>query len=203
MLQFVGKLKPRIKSESDACEALRQLKEMTFVADQVAARLKAERKALEDSIADDLALVQKTANEDLAIEVSGKPSTIPEYKAALNDELVRWARGDMSVATYTCPHGTVAVRSIPSRVDAPGVDQKDREKNRPSVVARMWESVKAGASEWLAKAGLSPFIRLKPELDMDAINKAREAGTLKREQIEEFGLTIVPAGQSVSVKLAE
>lgn len=200
MLEF-SKL-ARIKSPADATEALRQLREMQEQEQLVSVQFAENEKKVMASMKDCLDKLSTQRDERLAVSAGGKPTDIATYRNALTTELERWAKEDYSDSTLKTEFGTVAIRKVPQRLDSPGIDSKDRERNRKDVVETWWTKFKAQAFEWLDSLKLDPWFRIKFELNTDAINTAFKAGKVTLAEAKRFGLELVPETSSVSIKLA-
>lgn len=201
MLEF-KRLVARIKTTDDATEALRQLREMQEQEQLVSVQFAENEKKVMATVKDRLEKLTTQKAERLQVSAGGKMSDVPTYRNALTQELERWAKEDFADSTLKTEFGTVAVRKVPQRLDAPGTDTKERERNRKDVVETWWSKFKGKAFDWLDSVGLDPWFRIKFELNTDALNTAFKAGKVTLADAKRFGLELVPESSTVSVKLA-
>lgn len=191
----------RIKTNDDATEALRQLREMQEQEQLVSVQYAENEKKVMASVKDRLDKLAAQREERLQVSAGGKATDIPTYRAALTAELERWAKEDFADSTLKTEFGTVAVRKVPQRLDAPGTDTKERERNRKDVVETWWSKFKGKAFDWLQSLNLDPWFRVKFELNTEAINNAFKSGMVTLADAKRFGLELVPESSTVSVKL--
>lgn len=196
-LPTLGGLKPKVKSEDDANQALAALAALEAEAQRVADETAACKRALDDE-----------AQRQLVLEVDGRVVPFSERITALETALKGWAdRAHPELASpkgsrsLELRHGKLGYRKTPARVDyAEGlregdvVAKVDRHCAEQKKHGGLWdqlsaafEKVKLFARDRRTRtAGL--ILKLAVKVDRSAAKRAYEQGLLDARELKTFGL---------------
>lgn len=189
----------KIKRESQVQEALRLMGELNQRERVAMFRRDSELKRLHEEIAERVEEANDAADRECVALVSGRPVSISKYRADLEEAVKEWAKTEMEGSVFECPYGKVSSREVPAKLDAKGDTQDEREKGRKPLVEAAWKKYAAKAAEWLTSMGLSPWFRVKLELNLSGIADAWKRGEVSDKDAQKHGLYVVPKGVSVSV----
>lgn len=191
-----GAAAPRVESESDLERACRQIGWLKSREETVA--------AVHDQC---LAVLVETRNREMAIDVSGTPSTLPAYRAALTAAVSDFARDHSEIfppgrKSRAFAGATVRTAAKPAAL---AVVNGDREATLAALEQRLDlpRRLQALAEQDPRLADLLPFLRIEVKLDLQGALVRWKAGEISPAQIEAAGLRIVDDETSVTVTPAQ
>jgi len=189
-----------VDNEIAAREALRQLSECEWERSLIEAAIKTRKQKMEEEFAAQLAAFSDGVRSRVRVFVDGAETPIDQHIAGLRTTLEAYAL-QMPCKLLSCDYGEITVKDLPDLIDtAEHATTKEREASRSELAAK-WLSRKAVAlAAWLTEHTLSPFIRVKFEIDMNSINAAWKKGLLSKAALRKFGLKVFSGRQSVSIK---
>lgn len=178
---------PRIKTRAHLAQALALLSWMD-----------SRRKTVEAARDQTIDLARATAAQQLQIDVNGTLVPFEAYAQAINDaaaEFVAANREELFSGgkTLKLPVGEVSIRALPAKLE---ID------DRAGVVQKFIDQhalLKKGL-ELLKRLKCLPYLKVKFELDADAVKRAAAAGTVPAEELEALGMRLVTGQESVALK---